>query len=209
MEFFYFWLKSKLMLRKIRFLRYWIPRLVLNRKYRSFGLYSKVISPLKIMGSRNIEVGNNVTVNHNAWLVAMPLVNNGECRLVIGDGTCIGHLNHIFATQSIVIGKKVLTADKVYIADNMHSYESVQEAIMDQPIKQLAEVSIGDGSWLGENVCIIGASVGQGCVIGANSVVNRNIPDYCVAVGSPAKVIKRYCFGTNKWRLTNKLGEFI
>ncbi len=197
------------MFREIRFLRYWILKLFLSRIYRSYGLYSKIILPLKIMGSHNIDIGNNVIVNSNTWLAALPLTKVGESRLVIGDGTCIGHFNHIFATRSIVIGNKVLTADKVYIADNMHSYESIDMAIIDQPIKQLADVSIGDGSWLGENVCIVGASVGKGCVIGANSVVNKNIPDYCVAVGSPARIVKRYCFERNQWRPTNKFGEFI
>ena len=63
----------------------------------------------------------------------------------------------------------------------------------------LKPVIIGEGSWLGENVCVCGASVGKHCVIGANSVVTRDIPDYCIAVGSPARVVKRYNFDKNTW----------
>jgi acetyltransferase-like isoleucine patch superfamily enzyme len=80
---------------------------------------------------------------------------------------------------------------------------------MDQPIQQIHEVEIGEGAWIGENVCIIGASVGKGCVIGANSVVTKNIPDYCVAVGAPAKIIKRYSFELNEWLKTAPDGSFI
>ena len=58
---------------------------------------------------------------------------------------------------------------------------------------------IGDDSWIGENVCIIGASIGRHCVIGANAVVTKEIPDYCVAVGNPARVIKRYDFEQKDW----------
>jgi acetyltransferase-like isoleucine patch superfamily enzyme len=58
---------------------------------------------------------------------------------------------------------------------------------------------IGEGSWLGENVCVIGASIGKHCVIGANSVVTKDIPDYSVAVGIPAKVIKKYNFNKCEW----------
>ncbi len=70
---------------------------------------------------------------------------------------------------------------------------------MFQGVTQKRDVVIGNGSWIGEHVCIIGASIGRHCVIGANSVVTRDIPDYSVAVGSPAIVIKKYDFNLNKW----------
>lgn len=55
-------------------------------------------------------------------------------------------------------------------------------------------------TWIGTNVSIIGnVNIGKHCVIGANSVVTHNIPDYSVAVGCPARVIKRYDFNQNKW----------
>ena len=52
-------------------------------------------------------------------------------------------------------------------------------------------------------MCILGASVGKHCVIGANSVVTKDIPDYCVAVGSPAVVVKRYNTINKKWEKYN------
>ena len=70
-------------------------------------------------------------------------------------------------------------------------------------MKQLNEVLIGEGSWIGENVCIIGASVGKNSIVGANSVVTNNIPDYCVAVRAPARVIKRYDNKDNQWVKNN------
>ena len=62
---------------------------------------------------------------------------------------------------------------------------------------------------MGENVCIIGASVGKHCVIGANSVVTKDIPDYSIAVGTPAKIIKRYDFNKERWCKTDYAGNFI
>ena len=91
----------------------------------------------------------------------------------------------------------------------MHGYEDVNTPINLQPIVQKNTVVIGRGSWIGENVCIIGCSIGKQCVIGANAVVTKNIPDYCVAAGNPAKIIKRYCFDTNSWKKTNADGTFI
>ena len=61
-------------------------------------------------------------------------------------------------------------------------------------------VSIGQNVWIGENVCILlGVKIGDGCIIGANTVVNSDVPENCIVAGSPAKVIKKYCYSTGKW----------
>ncbi len=183
-------------------------RILYGGQFARFGRNSSIVSPLKVSGIRNICIGDDVYVAPLAWLSAEPLSSGGGCKLAIGSGSRLGHMNHIYATRSITIGSKVLTADRVYISDNLHTYEDVGLAIVEQPIKQLSDVSIGDGSWLGENVCVIGASVGRHCVIGANSVVNRDIPDFCVAVGAPARIVKRYFAKENLWRRTNPDGSF-
>ncbi len=100
-------------------------------------------------------------------------------------------------------------ADKVYVADNLHEYSRIDVPIIDQPIKQLKPVTIGDGSWLGENVCIIGASIGRNAVVAANAVVTHDIPDHCVAAGIPAVIIKRYDPVSGKWCKTNSAGQFL
>ena len=176
--------------------------------FKRFGKKSFIQSPLKIDGIENIEIGNNVFIAYKTWLAAMPLTGE-KSKLVIEDGVHIGNFNHIYATQSIIIRKDVLTADKVYISDNLHGYEDINVPIIKQPIVQRNEVEIGEGSWLGENVCVIGASIGKHCIVGANSVVTKDIPDYCVIVGAPAKIVKRYCFEEQKWKKTDHKGNFI
>ena len=178
-------------------------------KFKFFGNKSSVLFPLNLDGIENISIGDRVSVAYKSWLAAVPHTGEPKCELVIGEGSSVGNFNHIYATKSIVIGKNVLTADKVYISDNLHGYENITMPIIHQPIKQIPTVIIGDGTWLGENVCVIGAKIGKNCVIGANSVVTKNIPDYCVAVGAPAKIIKRYCFEKNEWLKTDKKGNFI
>lgn len=144
-----------------------------------------------------MEIGDYVSIHNNAWLIA--LKNNHIPRLIIEDRTIIGHFSLISSLRYVHIGKNVLIADNVYISDNLHGYEDITRPIMSQPIVFKGNVRIGDDSWIGKNVSIIGAKIGKHCVIGANSVVTRDIPDYCVAVGSPARVIKRYNFETNEW----------
>jgi acetyltransferase-like isoleucine patch superfamily enzyme len=178
-------------------------------KFKSFGYKSRIVRPLRIDGYSNIAIGDRVYVQFNSWLAALPLTGSHECCLSIGNGTIIGHFNHIYATKKIIIEENVLIADKVYISDNIHSYSNINEPILTQPIHQRNEVVIGSGSWIGENVCIIGSKIGRNCVIGANAVVTKDIPDYCVAVGVPAIIVKRYCHDRKVWEKTNENGDFI
>lgn len=168
------------------------------RRFKQYSFRSTILDSLKIQGHQFISVGRNVFVHKYVWLGAYQ-ENSDEPILTIGDGTCIGNFNHITAVRKVVIGKQVLTADKVYVSDNTHNFENPSLPILQQGISFKKEVIIGDGAWIGENVCIIGASVGKNSVVGANSVVTRDIPDYCVAVGSPAQVIKQYDFEHKKW----------
>lgn len=181
---------------------FYLETLIIRKRFAFFGRHSNIDRPLRIRGLQNIYIGNNVGIHYKTWLAAVPLTNMGGAKLTINDGCVIGDFNHIWATHSIVLEKDVLTANHVYISDNLHCYDDIHTPILKQPIKQLHDVVIGEGSWLGENVCIIGASVGKHCVIGANSVVTHDIPDYCVAVGAPAKVIKKYNFQTQNWEKT-------
>jgi acetyltransferase-like isoleucine patch superfamily enzyme len=172
-------------------------------QFGKFGNHSVILKPLKIQGKKNIFIGNNVVVQKYTWLAALPHTGSSSCRLIIEDGCAIGHFNHIYAINQINIEKNVLTADKVYISDNTHEYVNPFVPVLHQPVKQLDPVTIGEGSWLGENVCVLGASVGKHCVIGSNSVVTLSIPDYSIAVGIPAKVVKKFDFSTNKWIRVN------
>ena len=166
---------------------------------QSFGPESIIVSPMSIDGSENIRIGSRVFVAYKTWLAAVPHTGETTCLLELQDGVTIGHFNHIYATKKIILERNVLTADRVYISDNLHGYEDISIPIKDQPIIQHGEVVIGEGSWLGENVCVLGAKIGKHCVIGANSVVTKDIPDYSVAVGAPAKVIKYFDFDRNEW----------
>jgi acetyltransferase-like isoleucine patch superfamily enzyme len=107
---------------------------------------------------------------------------------------------NISAAHKIVIGEYVLLARNVYISDHAHAFENIHVPIMRQGINGIAPVSIGPSTWLGQNVVVLpGVTIGQHCVIGANSVVNASVPDFCVAVGAPARVVKRYNSNARRW----------
>jgi acetyltransferase-like isoleucine patch superfamily enzyme len=180
-----------------------------KKLFKEFGKGSFVDRPLKIQRPHNISIGDKTFIAYNSWLAAQEIVEGTKATLVIGNNCQIGNFNHIYATKEIIIEDYVLTADKVYISDNIHGYDDINTPILLQPVVQKKATRIGTGSWLGENVCIIGCIIGKQCVVGANSVVTKDIPDYCVAVGAPARIIKRFCFTTKMWKKTNEIGDFI
>lgn len=161
--------------------------------------------PFDIRNKRNIKIGKNFTTGFGCRIEAFPLEEDKKICISIGENVQINDYVHIGAVGSIIIGDNVLMASKIYISD--HNHGSYDELISDHPMsipmdrKAICKpVIIGDNVWLGESVCVLpGVTIGEGCVVGALSVVTKSIPPYSIAVGSPAKVVKEYDFEINKW----------
>lgn len=121
----------------------------------------------------------------NQEMLTNPVVKIGN-RCLIGRGSSIiGH-------WSIEIGDDVFTGMNVYITDQNHGYENLEEPIGTQ-IPNEEAVSIGEGSWIGSGAVILpGVKIGKHVVVGANSVVTSDVPDYSVVVGAPGRVIRQH-----------------
>ena len=149
----------------------------------------------RVINGSKFELAPNTIIGKNSY---MAVYGNG--KLKIGEGSNIGMYGMMAAINEIHIGRNVLFGPNVYIADYNHCYEDVNMPISKQNLSRGGRIQIGDDSWIGKNVVIVGnVTIGKHCVIGANSFVNKDIPDYSVAVGNPCKVIKRYEFGINQW----------
>lgn len=181
---------------------------LLRSSFAALGRGARIIWPLRIVGARYCAFGDEAVLQYGAYVAVLP-VHSDTPVLRIGARTQIGNHAHIVATHQIEIGASVLIADRFFVADNAHEFADPALPVRDQGLRRLAPVRIGDGSWIGENVCVVGASIGQHSVVGANSVVTRDLPDHCVAAGSPAIVLKRYCADSRQWRRTTPDGEFM
>jgi len=151
--------------------------------------------PTTIFNEQYISIGEDTLIGPGVALSA-GMVPGQECItnpvVSIGDRCLIGKGSGIVGHFSITIGNDVWTGHHVYITDQNHGYEDVSVPISKQSQPERA-VIIGDGSWLGHGSIILpGVTIGEHVVIGANSVVTRNIPSFSVAVGSPARVIRQY-----------------
>jgi acetyltransferase-like isoleucine patch superfamily enzyme len=150
--------------------------------------------PIRLNGTEAISLGANVYVGAGSWLQVLAEGRSSRRPVLeIGDGTSIAGSCTISAAESVRLGARVLLARNVYIADHSHAFEDTRAAILDQGIDRIAPVVVADGAWLGENVVICpGVRIGRGAVVGANSVVLEDVPDYSVAVGAPARVVRQF-----------------
>jgi hypothetical protein len=114
-----------------------------------------------------------------------------EGTLRIGDKVVFGRHNTVTCYLDVEIGAKTLIADWVYVTDFDHRFDDLDMPIKDQGIVK-SPVRIGPDCWIGVKASVLrGAVVGQGCVLAAHAVVRGEIPDFSVAGGVPAKVLKR------------------
>ena len=159
--------------------------------FAAFGPRSVIQPPVRLSGEEWIALGERVFIGPGSWLQV--LGRPDTVAIEIGDGTSIVGDCVLSAARSIRLGKRVLFARNVYVADHMHRYDDMNHAVLDQGITRIGPVEICDGAWLGQNV-VIGPNVrvGIGSVVGANSVVLSDVPDFSVAVGAPARVVRSF-----------------
>ncbi|MUH52339.1 MAG: acyltransferase [Actinobacteria bacterium] len=167
-----------------------------GRRFGAFGERSVICFPTNtIFNEQFIHIGNATMIGPQVTLSA-GMVPGQACIsdpvVKIGDRCLIGKGSGIVGHFEIVIGNDVWTGHNVYITDQNHDYRDVTRPISQQSMPERS-VIIGDGAWLGYgSVVLPGARIGKHVVVGANSVVTGELPDYCVAVGSPARVVKRW-----------------
>jgi acetyltransferase-like isoleucine patch superfamily enzyme len=165
--------------------------------------------PIDLRGKTYINVQDEFTTGKYCRLEAYPLLEN-EVVLKIGSNVQINDFVHITAMKGVTIGNNVLIASKVYISDCSHgSYsgdinDSSPLSIPKDRMYIAKEVFIEENVWLGEMVSVLpGVTIGSGTIVGANSVVSKSLPANVIAVGIPARPIKRFNFQTSRWEKIN------
>lgn len=160
--------------------------------------------PMIIRGRNNIDFGIRLTTGVGCRFDAF---SSGKgATIKFGKDVQINDYVHIVGMNNIEIGDNVLMASHVFISDNSHGSYKGDDNDSDPntpPTERnyaMAPIKIGNNVWIGEGVIIMpGVNIGDGCVIGAHSIVSKSIPNNSVAVGTPAKVIKQYNFETKHW----------
>ena len=160
--------------------------------------------PFDVRGKKYMSISEGFTSGVGCRLEAYPVDENKV--LHIGKNVQMNDYVHITAMTNVSIGDNVLMASKIYISDCTHGCYAGDENDsnpntnpIDRPLSS-KPVIIEDNVWLGEFVSVLsGVTIGKGTIIGANSVVSKSLPPYVIAVGTPAKEIKKYNFESQRW----------
>lgn len=164
------------------------------RGLRDMGLIHR---PCVLVGAAYISVGKKVDIGRYSAITAWDSCNGERFtpEIVLGDGCTIGQFAHITAINRIRLGKDVLLGKQVTITDNSHGrVEEGDRAVapLDRKLYSKGPVEIGDRVWIGDKATILpGVSIGEGAIVGANTVVSKSVPAFAVVAGNPMRIIKQ------------------
>jgi acetyltransferase-like isoleucine patch superfamily enzyme len=134
-----------------------------------------------------LEVGAHTLFEPHVWITAP-----GEARVRIGSGSFLNIGVMVAAVELVEIGDHCMFANGCFISDGEHRFDDPKTPVPWQGFRTKGPTRVGYNVWCGANVVITtGVTVGERSVIGANSVVNRDVPPFSIAAGAPAKVLKR------------------
>lgn len=155
-----------------------------------------------IMPGSTVIGGKNITINERTFVGKGVVLSAWESykgktyhpNIAIGKNVSLGEYNHVTAIDEITIGDGVLTGRWVTITDNSHGnlFDDISERPSERPLFSKGPVKIGANVWIGDKATILpNVSIGEGAVIGANSVVTKDVSPYCVVAGNPAIIIRQ------------------
>ncbi|WP_110791762.1 acyltransferase [Cronobacter sakazakii] len=189
------------MIRKLKLLYYLIKTQVVYKLILfSLGKKSRIIKPIDIVNAAHISIGSNVLIRNGARIEVVD--PQSEVVIEIGNNVNIEQNCHIVGRVKIKIEDDVTITGNCSIVDVVHPYEDISNPIkIGQRIStESYPVTIGKGSFIGFGAHIgPGVKIGNYCVIGAGAVVVEDLPDYTVAAGVPAKIIKKYSAEDKRW----------
>jgi acetyltransferase-like isoleucine patch superfamily enzyme len=183
---------AKLWLQKLRWYnraqRPWNRALVqyeLARR-RSFAKWPLYGDALTMLRDGRLELGENVLFEPGVWLTGA-----APARIRIGSGSFLNLGVMVAAMDLVEIGEHCMFANGCFITDADHRFDDPDKPVPWQGFRSKGPTRVGANVWCGANVVITsGVTVGERCVIGANSVVTRDLEPYSIAVGAPARAVK-------------------
>ncbi|MEA4915959.1 acyltransferase [Proteiniphilum sp.] len=146
---------------------------------------------------KDIVPFNTFAMGNYSVIEDYAIINNAVGDIVIGSHTRIGLGNTVIGP--ITIGDKVNLAQNVIISGLNHHFENIDKAISEQGVST-KPIVIEDDVWIGANsVVLAGIRIGKHVVIGAGSVITKDVPSYSVALGNPARIVKQYDVEKKQW----------
>lgn len=169
--------------------------------FADYGNHVYIAPDVSIKRPHLVTIGNHVTIQSHSFIYIHPSEKEAKRPLLqLGNYVHVGRNNTIAAVNSVILEDYVLLGPNVSIFDSVHNYEDTKIPIVLQGYSRGGSVHLEKECFIGANVFIFpNVTIGRHSVIGANSVVKQSIPPFSVAVGAPAKIVRRYDFEKKKW----------
>jgi acetyltransferase-like isoleucine patch superfamily enzyme len=173
-------------------------------RFAACGRGSRIMFPATLVGPDLMTLGDQVVIREHAWFVARGSRSSARTPLVIGTGTYIGRFSQINAWRDVVIEEHVLIGDRVLITDADHNYTDPAVPIRLQGDAFKGSVCLRSGCWIGAGAVILpGVTIGRNAVVAANAVVTKDVADFTLVGGIPARVLRT--INTSEPRLSQSL----
>jgi acetyltransferase-like isoleucine patch superfamily enzyme len=157
--------------------------LMRRRAFARWPLHGNVLEAFR---DGRLDVGEHTLFEPGVWITAP-----GTARVRIGSGTFLNQGVMVAAAELVEIGDHCMFANGCFISDAGHRFDDPHQPVTWQGFTSKGPTRVGDNVWCGAHVVITsGVTIGERCVIGANSVVTKDIPPFSIAAGSPAKVLR-------------------
>lgn len=174
----------------------WALRAIIYKlRFKSIGIFSYIGDPVFLFGANKITIGNRVRIYPGSRMEV-----HGNGKITLEDNVGIGQNFHITSKDlNLIVGKNTTISGNVFITNIDHDYKQIGKHIMDQELL-VKETIIGENCFIGYGAGIqAGTVLGKQCIVGTNSVVRGEFPDYSVIVGAPARIVKQYNKETGEW----------
>lgn len=179
---------------------------LVKHSFRSFGKKSLIKPFANLSNCQHIEIGDNVNIGSSCRITVsnsfgkLLCHSSNKTKIKVGNHVDIGNGTFISANNDIKIGNHVIMAPYVFITDHDHGFYNIKKNLHQQPLTENGITKIEDNVFLGIKSTILkNVTIGTHSIIGANSVVIKDVPPYCIVAGNPSKIIKRYDFKKKKW----------
>ena len=202
------WLGTELLRKQAQIAKQSLPRFANSPKSLTIELPWRILNPECIFWGDDVWIGPGAFITAQRRYPSRSLAHPHQRHeaQTFSPGIQFGHRVScsgnlvIGAAQRVTIGDDVMFASNVTLLDNFHGFDDAHIPYKYQPLWRIAPVEVKRGCWIGQNVVIMpGVVIGEMSIVGANSVVTESLPDRVIAVGAPARVIKRWDDDRHEW----------
>ena len=172
---------------------------IFNLKRQNVGKNTYIDRSVQVLGWENVRIGSNSIISEDSW-ININHRNSGTISLNIGDNCFIGRRNFFTTGSSIEIGAYCLTGVNCTFLGAGHVYKSPLIPYITAETTEGGAIKIGANCWLGANVTVLkNVKIGYGSIIGAGTLVTKNVPPLSIVVGNPGRITKRFDLKQQVW----------